>query len=68
MAAGGMDKSAMMSAMQSGGEQDQSGNQYAPGQQISGATQQYTGGQQQINGGNQTYGSMMGKFSGGGWR
>lgn len=94
MAAGGMDKSAMIGAMQSAGQQDQSGNQYAPGQQISAATQQYSGGQgneigrsggnksemmaamqqfsgqgqQQMNGGNQTYGSMMGKFSGGGWR
>lgn len=47
------------------GEFDAIRNGTPRGQQMSAATQFQ--GQQQM-GGNQTYGSMMGKFSGGGWR
>jgi hypothetical protein len=81
MAAGGMDKSAMMNAMQSGGQSMQSQQQIAPSTPVASqgnemgrsggnksemmaAMQQFSGGQQQMSGN----GSLMGMFSGGGWK
>ena len=81
IAAGGVDKSAMMNAIQSGGQSMQSQQQIAPStpaatqgnemgrsggdtSQLMAGMQQFSGGQQQMNGN----GSLMGMFSGGGWK